>query len=143
MKRLFVTLALTTLTAQLQGYSIKNALRDASYSYTCPGQTYVDLSNEGIDDWQGLHILRQKFPDMLYLDLSNNNLKHIPGSINQLNSLESLDLSNNKIEDCGNIVLFVGTSSLSHFDLRGNPLKAARRHAIKTSERLQGIVIVD
>ena len=118
----------------LQAKSIKDALKEEGYSYTCPKVTYVDLSNKGIDDWAGLKILPKKFPDMKHLSLRDNCLEYIPPFIVEcLYGLSILDLSDNSIKSVSTVLYnSIGSESISTtIYLRNNPLSTSEKELLR------------
>jgi len=58
--------------------------------------TYLFIKNSNLNSTQ---IPFENFRNLIHLDLPNNEIEEIPNSISQLFKLQSLDLSNNKIND--------------------------------------------
>lgn len=82
----------------------------------------LDISNNQISEITDIHLLK----NALSLNLSYNQIKEIPVTINQLKRLKVLDLSNNRIEILPKT--FIGLTKLEELNMENNELDALPKY---------------
>lgn len=83
MKKILLLLATIIIAGVAEAKTIKEALKERLLDeYYTEGR--LDLRDQEIDDWSGLHIIIKHFPNLRTLDLSGNKLNHVPNALRQL-----------------------------------------------------------
>jgi hypothetical protein len=123
MKKILLLLATIVIAGVAEAKTIAESLAGRlPEEYYAEGK--LDLRNQEIDEWSGLHIILENFPNLHTLDLSGNKLNHVPNAIGFLmekNGIKIVNLANNKIRRISDHVITLGYS-IQWLILTGNPL---------------------
>jgi hypothetical protein len=123
MKKILLLLTTIVIAGVAEAKTIQEAL-----SGRIPEEYYtegrLDLRDQEIDDWSGLHIIIKHFPNLRTLDLSGNKLNHVPNALRQLaqkKNIETINLAGNAIKRVNVNIITLGYL-IQKLILTDNPL---------------------
>ena len=96
-KQFLAAITLVLLTTSLSARSVREVLGDELH-HNHPNVKVLHLNHKGIDNLDGLREVGRRYPDLRQLNLSNNEIKEIPGgTFIGFSNLEELGLAYNAI----------------------------------------------